>query len=425
MRRTGSFQAPPGFRDSPLRAANPGEVVASAYTVRDEVARTDTGVVFEAHDMMLDRPVALKLVWRDPGTPALLAEARRCAAVRDPCAVAIYGMGSHHGVEYVVGERVVGQLLAELSARRPAPGDAIARFRTLVAAVARAHEAGIAVGDISGSTVLVDREGRMVLGRLSLSQVPAFGPVGQIVAPEVVLHQADASDPAAAEAIDLYGLGCVAIELASGQPPFASTDYAAALRSHATSLPPRLIELRPDLPVELSDLVDWLLDKRPAARPRSAKDVLAQLDSIVDRLGSATRSLRVLVVDDNIGRGRWLWSLARRAHPAVQVEIASEGNDAAHKLIRDVPDLVFVDARLRGVMNAYELCMYARGLETEHRTRLVLIGATSDRDRQLFANAAVTCLADDHQLGTAVLDRVRGVAEEPPRRRRSRTTVSG
>src|SRR5215510_9549334 len=155
MGRSGSFQAPPGFRDSPVRALNHGEVVASTYTVRNEIARTDTGIVFEARDMMLDRLVALKLAWRDPGMPSLILEARRCSAVRDPCAVAIYGMGNHQGVEYVVGERVTGRMLGEVITRPPAAPEHLARFRTLVAAVTRAHEAGIAVGDISGATVLV------------------------------------------------------------------------------------------------------------------------------------------------------------------------------------------------------------------------------------------------------------------------------
>jgi serine/threonine protein kinase len=425
MGRSGSFEAPPGFRDSPTRGLLHGEVVASTYAIREEIARTETGVVFEARDMMIDRLVALKLAWRDPGMPSLILEARRCAAVRDPCAVAIYGMGNHQGVEYVVGERVTGQLLGDMLVRPPSAPEHLARFRTLVAAVTRAHEAGIAVGDISGSTVLVCDEGRMVLGRVSLSQVPAFGPLGQICAPEVVRGEVEASDPRAAEAIDLYGLGCIAIELARGRPPVVGLDRDAELRRHATEPAPRLAELRPDLPIELSDLVEWLLAKRPAARPRSARDVLAQLDAIIDRLGSATRSLRVLVVDDDTARGRWLWSLARRAHASAQVEIASEGTDAAHKLNRDLPDLVFVDAALRGVMNAYELCMYARGLETEHNAQLVLIGETAERDRALFADAAVPCLPEDSQLGSAVLDRVRSAVLDPPRRRRPRTTVSG
>jgi CheY-like chemotaxis protein len=425
MARSGSFQAPPGFRDSPTRALNHGEVVASTYTIRDEIARTDTGIVYEARDMMLDRLVALKLAWRDPGMPSLILEARRCAAVRDPCAVAIHGMGNHQGIEFVVGERMIGRLLADVLATQPSSSEHLTKFRQLVAAVTRSHEAGIAIGDISGATVLVDGDGRMVLGRLSLSQVPAFGPLGQILAPEVVRGDVQSVDPSAAEAIDLYGLGCIAIEMARGQPPFSGRDHAAELYGHATEPAPRLAELRPDLPVELSDLVEWLLDKRPVARPRSARDVLAQLDTIIDRLGTATRSLRVLVVDDDTARARWVWSLARRAHAAAQVEIASEGTDAAHKLNRDMPDLVFVDAALRGVMNAYELCMYARGLETDHTAQLVLIGEAAERDRVLFAGAAVPCLPDDSQLASAVLDRVRNAALEPPRRRRPRTTVSG
>jgi CheY-like chemotaxis protein len=408
-----------------LRALSRGEVVASTYAVREEIARTDTGVVFEARDMMLDRPVALKLAWRDPGMPSLILEARRCASVHDPCAVAIYGMGSHQGMEYVVGERAIGLLLADVIAQPPSTTEHLTRFRTLVAAVARAHEAGIAVGDISGATVLVGENGRMVLGRLSLSQVPAFGRLGQILAPEVVRGDVVAADPLAAEAIDLYGLGCVAIEMARGKPPFCGADRESELRGHAIEAPPRLADVRPDLPVELSDLVEWLLAKRPVARPRSARDVLSQLDAIVDRLGTATRSLRVLVVDDDTARGRWLWSLARRAHPAAQVEIAGEGTDAAHKLNRDLPDLVFVDATLRGVMNAYEPCTYARGLETEHRAQLVLVGETNERDRALFASADVACLAENAQLGSSVLDVVRSAASGPLRRRRSRTTISG
>src|SRR3954471_7817151 len=113
MSRSG-FLAPPGFRDSPHLALSPNEVVASTYQIQHELVRTETGAVFEARDMLMDRPVVFKLAWRDPNIAPLLNEARRCAAVRDPCAVAVHGMGTHHGVNYVVGERVPGTLLAEL-----------------------------------------------------------------------------------------------------------------------------------------------------------------------------------------------------------------------------------------------------------------------------------------------------------------------
>jgi len=84
-----------------------------------------------------------------------------------------------------------------------------------------------------------------------------------------------------------------------------------------------------------------------------------------------------------------------------------------------------VRSALRGVMNAFELCMYARGLPSEHHTQLVLIGEITDGDRALLDDALVPCLPDDPQLGTAVLERVRAVMAAPPRRRRPRITVSG
>ena len=424
---SGTFTTPAGYRDSPTRPLNHGEVVASTYAIREEIGRTETGIVFDAHDMMLDRPVALKLAWRDPGTPALLAEARRCAAVRDACAVQVHGMGTHNGIEFVVGERVVGHLLRDELVKPLAEEVYLTRLRTLIAAVTRAHDGGIAVGDISGSTILVDDVvlDRLVLGRLSLSQVPAFGPHGRILAPEVVRGEAEASDPAAAEAIDLYGLGCVAIEMASGAPPFADDNPNFEMRGHAQEPPPRIADLRPDLPSELSDLVDWLLAKTPNARPRSAGDVLLQLEAIIERLGTRMRTLRVLIVDDDTARARWLWSLCRRAHAAAVVEIASEGTDAAHKLNRDQPDIVFVDATLRGVMNALELCMYARGLEGGTRSQMVLVGDIPERDKSLFTSANIAFIADDAMLPNAILERVRQAFTERPRVRKASRTVSG
>ena len=428
MAGNSAFTPPAGFRDSPHRPLAAGEVIASTYQVKDEIARAEDGIVFEARDMLLDRPVALKLAWRDQGTPSLILEARRCAAVRDPCAVQVHGMGTHNGVEYAVGERVLGRLLHDEVQQRLGPDVYLSRLRTLTAAVARAHEGGIAVGDISGATVLVCPEppGRLVLGRLSLSQVPAFGRLGQILAPEVVRGEVDASDPGAAEAIDLYGLGCVAIELATGEPPFADGDNQHELQGHAFEPPPRIADLRNDLPGELSDLVDWLLSKQPAARPRSVGDVQLQLESMIDRIGSAVRPLRVLIVDDDTARARWLWSLGRRAHAAAIVETASEGTDAAHKLNRDQPDLVFVAAKLRGVMNALELCMYARGHDSLNVTEIVLIGNVSDRDRALLSGARVTFMPDDTTLPSLFLDRVRTAVTERRRpARHTRSKISG
>ncbi|MBL9020450.1 MAG: hypothetical protein JNL83_40070, partial [Myxococcales bacterium] len=77
------------------------------------------------------------------------------------------------------------------------------------------------------------------------------------------------------------------------------------------------------------------------------------------------------------------------------------------------------------VMNALELVMYIRGLESEHNAQLVAIGAASSRDRTLFENVSVPFIEDDETLATSILQRVRAAAQTPPRRRKPRTTVSG
>ena len=68
--------------------------------------------------------------------------------------------------------------------------------------------------------------------------------------------------------------------------------------------------------------------------------MLAQLDTVIARASAHTRVVRVLIVDDDAPRARWLASLVRRAYVGANVETASEGTDAAHKLNRDHPDLV-------------------------------------------------------------------------------------
>jgi DNA-binding NarL/FixJ family response regulator len=132
-----------------------------------------------------------------------------------------------------------------------------------------------------------------------------------------------------------------------------------------------------------------------------------------------------LIVDDDTARARWLWGLARRAHPAVVVETASEGGDAVHKLNRDHPELVLVAAGLRGMMNALELCMYTRGLSHGARMEIVAIGNVPARERPGFDAARVAFIPADSQLGNSVLDRVRATANAAPRRRTKGTTVSG
>ena len=85
-RESKQIVAQPGSHSAAPQIA-PGEVVQSAFRIVRDIASTETGMVFEAHDMLLERDVALKLGWRDQAPGLILAEARRCASVKDPAAV--------------------------------------------------------------------------------------------------------------------------------------------------------------------------------------------------------------------------------------------------------------------------------------------------------------------------------------------------
>ncbi|MBP9086536.1 MAG: response regulator [Kofleriaceae bacterium] len=424
-RESKQIAAQPGSHAAALLVA-PGEVLQSAFRIVRDIASTETGMVFEAHDMLLERDVAIKLGWRDQAPGLILAEARRCASVKNPAAVLVHAIGSHRDLEFAVAERLTGRPLHELNDHTTlSPTMYLRRFRHIVAGVAASHEAGLAAGELSRHSIWQCNDGRIVLGRVSLSQVPAFGPEGSFITPEIALGLVAAEDPAAAESGDLYHLGCIAIELARGAPPFAGS-VTEQLRAHAYDPPPSLVDLRPDVASEVADLVAWLVAKQPAARPRSAADVLSQLDTVIERQGSAKRSLRMLIIDDDMARARWLSNLCRRASSQVLVETAAEGTEAAHKLNRDQPDLVILDATFSGVMNALELVMYTRSLEANVRTQIVLLGNVSDNDQPVLDRVNVTRVNEDHQTADAILDLVRRAAATiTASPRTKRTTITG
>jgi CheY-like chemotaxis protein len=388
------------------------------YQVRRELARAEDGAVIEAWDMLLERGAAIKLAWKDPGAPALLPEARRCASVADDGAVGIYGMGNHKGAEFVAGELISGVTLARhvqaylQGGGAVPPPEVLELLIHLARAVAAAHRARVAVGEISGETVIITPQRRTVLGRFSLSQVPAIGAAGVCWAPEVITGQVSAADPQAAAGIDLYGLGCAAVELALGRPPFVGDTVKATLFGHVHHRPPALGEVRGDLPVELGDLVVELLAKSPQARPLQAEAVVDQLEAIADRASATRRIVRVLVVDDDSERVRTMWSTIRRGHPRATVDAARDGADAANRVRRDRPEVIVVDLALAGTMNALELCMLFASLDEARDAVVVAIGDRVDpRDAQVLAQAGVHhTLVRDAQIGAALIDIVRRAA---------------
>jgi serine/threonine-protein kinase len=412
------YRPPPGFRDGGQPLFATGTVVANTYQIRSLITTTRTGQLFEGRDMQLERTVAIRGSWRDSDVPSLLNEARAVARIHDPCVAQIYAFGHHQEIEYVVAERIEGMSLAQAVAalydrgQRLAIFDVIESLTQLARGLSVLHRVGLWAPRLGSKTLVVGRDQRLVMSELALGQGAAEGDA-LCLAPEVINGVRGPDDiTRTAEAIDLYALGCIAVELLVGAPPFTSETLVGLQQAHVYAPPPKLTAIREDMPRELAELVDELLAKRPQDRPASAEAVIQQLDVIRMRM-TVQRMVRVLVVDREHGRRARLASALRRAHAALQIEVARDADIAIACIKEGAPDVLVFDMQLEGSMNGLELCMYVRGLESMHQAVLVALGdQVKDGDVALLQQLGVAHVLERNvTLDRALVDiAVRSVA---------------
>jgi WD40 repeat protein len=276
------------------------------YEIRRELGRGGMGVVYEARQMSLNRPVALKLVQAGPlaGTADLRRfrnEAEAVALLDHPNIVPIYEVGEHEGQHYFSMKLVPGGSLVPLLGRYPADPKAAARLVAEAAeAVAHAHARGVLHRDLKPDNILVDADGHPYLTDFGIARrladdsdltrtgVPLGTP--KYMAPE----QADNRRGSITTATDVYGLGAVLYALLTGRPPFTGDHLADILAKVRTEppVPPR--KLNPSIPPDLETICLKCLEKDPRRRYATADDLAADLRAWLDRRPIAARPARAL-----------------------------------------------------------------------------------------------------------------------------------
>jgi len=253
--------APPASTD-PRPVLMLGELVDETYEVRNLLGAGGMGEVYEAHDRVLNRRVALKV---HPGGDSeyLLREGRALAAIHHPGIVAVHTMGMHRGVPFLVMERVRGLSVDRLLDERRARGErfGIAEALELLVAVADAlsvvHRAGLAHRDVKPGNVMLAPAGRVVLMDFGLV-LPHADRAGhrsvagslQYMAPEAL--SGDVAEGAAG-LVDVYALGVLAYELLTGFAPFDGAEPVELYRAKTRAKLPRVREHRPDVAAELDE----------------------------------------------------------------------------------------------------------------------------------------------------------------------------
>ena len=276
-----------------------------AYDVLSLVGRGGMGEVYLAHDTRLGRNVAVKLL-----RPALTSnadavrrfeqEARAASSLNHPNIVTIYEIGDLLERRFLAMEFVEGQSLAAM-AGRPIDAASLARIGAQLArALSVAHAAGIVHRDIKPENVMVREDGYVKVldfGLARLAALPTVAPARDTgTNPSLILGTPRYMSPeqargeAATSASDVFSLGVVFYELATGTHPFESESTLGTLHAITSNVVTSPARWAPDMPPRLERLLLWMLEKPEAARPTAA-EVEAELTKLAAGLSEPVEAL--------------------------------------------------------------------------------------------------------------------------------------
>jgi eukaryotic-like serine/threonine-protein kinase len=397
-----------------------GEVLSETYELKRRIGAGGMGIVFEAHDRLLNRKVAIKVSQLAGGQWTIAKEGRALAAIRHPSMVSVYALGRHRGIEYLVMERLEGGSLDAHMRQRARLGQpfTVAEVVALLIGIAEGlqavHSAGISHRDVKPGNIMLTPGNRVVLMDFGLfiadfEQRGALAGSPEYMAPEVALDRVAAG---CGRLVDLYALGVIAYELLVGRPPYTAREPAEVLGKHLREPIPDVTAVRTDVPEALRVLTRSLLAKNPDDRPGTVEEVLFRLRSIPTR--PVGEPFSVLIVDDDPTLLESLRWLVARTAPDADIRTASDGQAAMVSLRKKPPQLMLVDLHLPD-LNGIELCMYMRGAGLDARCQVVAVSANAAApDLDLLRQLGITrFLPKDVNLSRAVVTLVRELRTAP------------
>ncbi len=263
------------------------DVIGNRYRLEGRIAAGGMGEVWRAVDLVLDRPVAVKVLpvgYADyPETLARFrAEARHAAALSHPHIAQVYDYGDARADRpaFLVMELVSGPPLSAVLARGPLdPVCVLDVIAQAAAGLHAAHAAGLVHRDIKPGNLLLSANGMVKITDFGIAHATGSAPLtrtGTLIGTPAYLAPERVAGGGAVPASDLYSLGIVAYECLTGTPPFTGTVIEVALAHRHAPLPP----LPPTVPPQLAALVTELTARDPAKRPATAGEVAARAASL-------------------------------------------------------------------------------------------------------------------------------------------------
>ncbi|MBI3160976.1 MAG: protein kinase [Chloroflexi bacterium] len=271
-----------------VTSASPPPVIHQRYQLVTWLGEGGMGVVYKAHDLILDRDVAVKFLSPKffSGADAaarFMREARLVARLSHPNIMSIFDVGEDQGWQYLIFEYIPGSDLHTLMNNRSTPwtvAEALPILKSALEALAYAHGQGVIHRDIKPENIMLTPQGQVKVTDFGLAFANEEvrltrdeGLVGTILymSPEMIRgREIDAR-------ADLYSLGAVLYELLAGEPPFAGEQIAQIISKVIHTEPVPLNVRRTDIPSALDSAITRLLMKEPEQRHSSAQEALSAL----------------------------------------------------------------------------------------------------------------------------------------------------
>jgi DNA-binding NarL/FixJ family response regulator len=353
-----------------------GRTLRNRYEIQSLLGEGSTATVYKGLDRRLNRIVALKVLLphvREAARKRFTQEAKASAQLNHPNIMAIYDMDEEGGQAFLVVEYVEGETLTAFIPSDPA---AVAEIGAQIAdALGYAHAREIIHRDIKPANIKVTPAGVVKIMDLGLAlprEAKRVTAEGMIIGTPAYLSPEQARGLALDHRTDLYSLGVVLFEMATGQLPFQSDDIPALLMQHVQQPPPPPRSLAPDLPAELETVILKALTKNPARRFQSGEAMAAALRASVQspkggrapsdwgaestaRPGAVTRTaagapaappLRILLADDHTVLRRSLVNLLSQRDDLMVIGEASDGEAALAQTLELQPDVLVLDLNM-------------------------------------------------------------------------------